>query len=308
MSTPALHILIDNYLNDQDAVAKSKATYRRGLLIWIKYCQVNQIDILNAKRNDVINYKSSLKAKGLTILTIDNYLTALRKWYKWLVDNGYARQDIAKDIRLYKKTTDLRRMPLMPEQVKLLLSQPDTSTTIGKRDYAMMRLMLDTALRCVEISRLTIKDLTATNNGYSLNILRKGRDQKEVKMISNSVFDDIEAYLKDRKNLLDDDVLFAACSINRNEKFLSEKAVGKVIKKYLSLTQLDSRMYTAHSLRHTVAVTLINEGIPMYDVQLFLGHKSPAMTQVYLRYVEEQKRLNTTLNSVLEGVFNIKNK
>ena len=187
------------------------------------------------------------------------------------------------------------------------LSEAFITRTIGKRDYAIMLLMLTTALRCVEVSRLFIKDLTYTGKGYSLNILRKGRDEKEIKMITPAVFDAIEQYLIDRKNTTNDDVLFAACSVNRNEKHLSEKAVGNIVKQYLSKIELTGSKYTAHSLRHTVAVTLLNKGIAMYDVQLFLGHKSQAMTQIYLRYVEEQKRLNTSSNEVLEGVFNVQN-
>lgn len=304
---PALHILIEDFLKDQDVNPASRQTYKRGLLIWFKYCQINKIDIVKAKRNDVIAYKASLKQKELKILTINNYLTALRKWSRWLQLNGYNTQDVAREIRLFKKPAELHRMPLMSDEVVKLLAAPDKETIQGRRDYAIMMLMLTTAMRCIEVSRLMIGDIQSNNKGYSLSILRKGRNEKEYKMITPAAFDAIERYLLDRKKISNDNSLFASCSTNRKEQQLSAKAIGNIVKHYLKLIGLNDKLYTAHSLRHTVAVTLLEHEKQLYDVQLFLGHKSPTMTQIYLRYVEEQKRQNTSSNELLERVFSIGN-
>jgi integrase len=87
---------------------------------------------------------------------------------------------------------------------------------------------------------------------------------------------------------------------------LTQRTYSGIAKKYLREIGIDNPKITAHSLRHTTAATLIAAGWGIYDVQLYLGHSSPAITEIYTRMAEEQKRLKNSPSYQLVDMFKLK--
>ena len=296
--------LIDQFTSELDVQDNSKHLYRRNVKAFYRWVQAANKEPYDLSRSDVIEYKKHiLEECKHSLLTVDSYLTAVRRFYDWLELNDISSNIVA-GIRNPKRYRGFRKDPLTSDQVNELLNSIDRSTFKGKRDYVMVILMVKCALRSVEISRLNYEDIDQQNDTYGLWVTGKGSAGNKVFVpITDNIYHHLEQFVVSKTDIGDGEPLFTTLAYSTRGARLSPKAIGTVVKHRIRKAGVKSKRVTAHSLRHTAAVLLIKKGASLYDVQLFLRHRSPNTTEIYTRMIEEEKRLSNIPGRMLDEML-----
>jgi site-specific recombinase XerD len=289
---------IEDFLQEQDVEDSTKRNYRNILNIWLNWLVLNGITWGEVRKPHILRFKSTTYENGKSPLYVNTCLSIIRKFYRWLDDSGFY-PDIASGVKGYKRYVGFRKKPLKPEQVEALLNSIDRATELGKRDHLIIRMMVTSGMRSVEVSRLDIGDFE-DGERPGVRILGKGRKEKVFARISLDVADELKAYVGKRISK-DFEPMFI---YNRyGSERMSPAYIGVMIKHRMVKAGMDDKMLTAHSLRHTTAVMMITEGASLYDVQNQLRHTDANMTRNYLRFIEDEKRHQLTWVDKLETVI-----
>jgi len=292
--------LVSEFLANIDMTDASKDTYMRALKVFSKWIVFSGRKIQYLKRADILAYKSDLISSGKKENTIQLYLNVLKSFYEYLEDLR-EHENIAAGIRIKKKKREFEKAHLSLNEVNTLLNSIDTDTVIGKRDYAMINLMIRTGIRCVEASRLRICDIEETEDDYILHIRRKGSLSRMVKLFAPAkAIEPIHEYLCYACPESEQEYVFKAL---RSKRQLTSVGLGQLICGRMKAAGVHSPEKTAHSLRHTAAVHALLNGASIKDVQTMLGHSDPKTTEVYLSSVNEEMRLNNRAIQCLDDAF-----
>ena len=295
--------LVDEFLANQDIMKNSRQKYRDNMNIFITWLSING-DVRNPLRSDIIRYKEYLVNKGRTAQTVDNYLSAVRQFFRYLEQNDIY-ENISAGVRSPRMSKEYRKDHLTQDQVCNLLSSIDRSSTSGKRDYAIINLMVRTGMRCVEVCRLDFEDINVENNQWVIAIQGKGRTDKDrILGITDKIVDPIREYLQER-DYKERDPLFVNHSIASHDTRIREVTISMMVKKRLRAIGINSPKISAHSLRHTAAVTALTAGASVYDVQQMLGHRDVKATSIYLLSIAQAETRKGTAVRLLDKAFNL---
>jgi integrase/recombinase XerC len=204
-------------------------------------------------------------------------LATLRSFYKFCLRRGYVPSNPLTSIRTPKQD---KRLPkyLELDQILKLLQTPDDTTLLGSRDRAMLEVMFSTGVRVSELVDLRISDVDFM--GESIRVRGKGRKER-ISPVSPSALSALRKYIEIRKHdaragQFDPDTLF----INKHGRRLSTRSVRRKLDKYLLEAGLDPSV-SPHTLRHSFATHMLNNGADLRSVQELLGHQSISTTQAY---------------------------
>ena len=288
---------IEMFVAECDIRENSRNVYRRGLQYFFKWVENTGRIISELTRADIITFKDSLLSTHSN-LSVASYLVALRRFYEWAEGNKLY-PNIAKGIKSPKRKNAYLKEHLRENQIADLLAHFERN----KRDYAIVNLLLRTGLRCIEVVRANVEDITFKGGQRILKIWGKGRDEKDAFVVlTDKAYAPIKAYLDTRGSTTLKEPLFISTS-NRNLKGrLTTRSISKICKEGFRAIGIDGKEYTAHSLRHTTAVLLLKNG-SLSDVQSVLRHSSPATSQIYTRSIEEELRLANPSEMKLDGIF-----
>ena len=210
--------------------------------------------------------------------------------------------NIAKGVHAPKRKQAFRKQPLTVAQVGNLLRFEQG--TQSARDYAIVNLMVRTGLRCVEVVRANVGDITYKGGQRVLLVQGKGRDEKDnFVILTDAAYNPIREYLNTRTGIDDNAPLFASVSHNNDGGRMTTRAVSGIAKQGLKNTGLDNKVFTAHSLRHTAAVNILRAGGSLEQAQYTLRHSNPATTQIYTATIREEQRLNNGGENLLDGLY-----
>ncbi len=189
---------------------------------------------------------------------------------------------------------------LTSDEVKALLRVPDRRTLKGKRDYALLLLMLSSGLRKAEVCSLSIENLTTYRNQTVVDVIGKGQKQRRV-ALTGEVMEAVIDYQKALKNtapcpLAQDTIELAARPLfftlgergNTAPAPLTPKAVDCLMRRVKKAALLTKRI-TPHTTRHTFATSLLDKGVDLRTVQELLGHSHIRTTERYLHTSDEKK-------------------
>ncbi len=291
---------LDSFLRSLDIRQSSKNTYKRQLrefFLWIKSKNIESIT-----REHVLEYKEMLVyKKELAAFTVGGYLTAVRRFFEWL-EAVKIYPNIAKAIKGPKRTRGFKKDCLTIEQVKKLLSSIDRSTVIGKRDYAILNLMIRTGLRTIEIARSLREDISNQGGQAVLFIHGKGRDTKdELVVLTESTLNPIIEYFQARKSVKPRDVIFCSHSTKNDGKRLTTRSVSRIVKNSLRNICLDDSRLTAHSLRHTAITFSLLAGASTQEARILARHADINTTLVYAHNINRiQNAPERKIDSFLE--------
>jgi len=281
-----LHVssLISSFLAAQDIKEISKKAYQKGLekfINWLLTEEVTQPD-----RQTILKFKSHLIDSELSANTVNSYLVAVKRFFAYL--EGIKKYpNIAKDIKGVKQPKIHLREALTVSQVKELLSQFDTSSLLGKRDFAIVNLMARTGLRTIEVIRANIEDIRQEGGEALLFVQGKGRDSKDsFVLLTEKALNPILAYLKARGRPTPKEPLFASLSDRNKGKRLTTRTIRGLIKESLRKINVESNKLSAHSLRHSFATLSLRAGAPLIQVKEALRHASIETTQKYLHNID----------------------
>ena len=288
---------IEAFVAECDIRENSRNVYRRGLQYFFKWVERTGRTISELTRVDIITFKDSLLSTHSN-LSVASYLVALRRFYEWAEGNKLY-PNIAKGIKSPKRKNAYLKEHLRENQIADLLAHFEGNT----RDYAIVNLLLRTGLRCIEVVRANVEDITFKGGQRILKIWGKGRDERDAFVVlTDKAYAPIKAYLDTRGTTTLKEPLFISTS-NRNLKGrLTTRSISKICKEGFRAIGIDGKEYTAHSLRHTTAVLLLKNG-SLADVQSVLRHSSPATSQIYTKSIEEELRLQNPSEMKLDGIF-----
>lgn len=293
--------VIDAFIAWCDLKPRSKETYRYALKFFFSW--VRSEGISKPKRSDIVRYKEYL-VDAYSSCTVSSYLTAVRSFFEFLnAEMGYP--NIAAGVKNPKSRQGQKKDALSIEQAKHLLASMPTSTLAQKRDFAIVKLQIQAALRCIEICRANIEDLRSNLGKRILWVWGKGKDGKdEYVVIAPSVEAAILDYLKAREavegRLKESAPLLASVSRRDYGKRMNPKTISRLSKEALKRAGLDDPRLTAHSLRHTAVTLALLGGAEIRDVQKMARHSSPVTTE---RYAHDIRRMQDTAEQKIEGLL-----
>ena len=281
--------------------SKTQENYSRFLRKFFKWLESVDLSALSPKKltaEHIWRYKvylsrhqSPVNKKTLKKSTQNYYLIALRSLLEYFVEKDISSLPPSK-VKLAKDKSDKEIKFLNLDQLKLLLEAPDKETIIGLRDQALLETLFSTGLRVAELAalnrdQLKIKDGTTD---LEISVVGKGEKIRTVYFSARSI-KSIKAYEYQRKDF--DEALFInyrrGAASSTESRRLTVKSFEDIVKKYVKITGLPV-MATPHTLRHSFATDLLNQGVDLRTVQEFLGHSNIATTQIYTHVTNKQLR------------------
>lgn len=276
--------LVSSFLACQDVREISKVAYQKGLERFLSWLAENGIE--QPDRESILKFKFFMVESGLSANTVNSYLVAVKRFFAYL--EGIRKYpDVAKDVKGIAQPRGHLKESLTAAQVKELLSQVDISAFQGRRDFAIINLMVRTGLRTIEVVRADVEDVKQEGGEALLFVQGKGRDSKDAFVIlTEKALKPILAYLKERAPVDPGDPLFASISDRNKGRRLGTRTIRRLIKDHLRKINIESRKLSAHSLRHSFATLTLRAGAPLIQVRDALRHASIETTQKYLHNIE----------------------
>lgn len=298
--------LIDEYIEYLDLKDITKTSYKKVLIDFNKYTRYKRKSF-KPLRVDLLAYKSDLR-KRVKSASVQRNIVVIRNFYRWISVHNYG-DNIAEGIKGAKIEATFKREPLTEkEAVKLLLKAYRLSSRgiDGIRDYALVSLLLTTGLRTIEIERADRSDLDFINETNVLFIQGKGRDDKDSYVkLSEEVFSQLEEYLIKRNDNFEP--LFITHANRSKGTRLRTRSIRGIVKELLRLIGLDSKVYSAHSLRHSCATINLNNGGSLEETQQMLRHKDISTTTIYSHHLTRtQNNSEIRVSSILFDTVNKK--
>ena len=266
------------YLHVERGLAdNTRESYQRDLKDYASFLGRNGSAPERATRTMVISYLLHLeKRQGRAMTTVARRLAAIKSYYRFLLHEGTIDKDPTENLESPKLE---KRLPtvLSVEEVEELLAQPDQDTPSGLRDRAMLELLYATGIRVSEIVAL---DVGSAN--VDLGFVRcTGKGSKDRVVPMGSVARrSVAAYLQDGRPKLARDPLELALFVNHHGHRLTRQGFWKIVKRYAAMARIDKGI-TPHTLRHSFATHLLENGADLRAVQEMLGHADISTTQVY---------------------------
>ena len=297
----------NSFVEYSQTQGKTMMNYRTFVKPFFEYLEEKAIK--QPSRDDIHEYwkyldKMISKKTNLPIsqATKNQYFQAMKHFFKWL---SYERlyPDITKGIKSFKvNQIDPSREALTREDFKKIFSSIDTTTEKGKRNKAILLLVISCGLRINEIVLADIKDLQEVRNQKRLYIQGKGHKEKDdYKKIEPIVEEAILDYLKERPEAKKNDPLFTGTSNNGKGTRITETSLSRIFKTILKENGFDSSKYTSHSFRHSSATLLKETGASTIQVQQHLRHSQITTTTKYIHSYNKAK--DTSEKQILDYIF-----
>ncbi len=247
--------------------------------------------LANADADLIRAYLEFLATNDYSPATMARKIATLRSFYKWALKRSLVSQNPMTMIRTPRQG---KRLPkaIPVDQIERLLSAPDDRDPLGARDRAMLETLYSTGIRVSELVDLNLGDLD--ENAEAMRVKGKGKKERLVPLGSHAlsairryvaVLGSDERYSSILTNDPDNTPLF----INKHSKRLSSRSVRRKLDKYLAQVGLDPGI-SPHTLRHSFATHLLDNGADLRSVQELLGHQSLSTTQAYTHLTTQRLR------------------
>ena len=240
------------------------------------------------KKRELRAFLAHLYQKGMSKASVLRKLSALRSFYAFLYKNGHIDDNPAAELESPKKGKSIPVFVTV-DQIKLLFSQPNVSKFFGLRDRVIMECLYSSGLRLSEL--VSINRLDVTCRERSLKIKGKGAKQRLVPLTTKAV-DSLKFYLKESVIFLDQLQVKATgvtpLFVNRFGGRLSARSVDRMFEKYRKMSGL-SLSITPHTIRHTAATHLLENGMDLKAIQTLLGHSCLSTTTIYTKVSSKLK-------------------
>lgn len=262
-------------------------SYARDLQRYARFLEERQIDqVEGIRQNDVLDFFTVLKEEGMGVRSRARLLAALRGFHQYAVEEYQLGQNPVARLTTPKM---LQTLPdtLSPTEVDALLDIHDDGQALTRRDLAMLELLYATGMRVSELVGLKLDDLHLSS-GY-LRVFGKGSKQRIVP-IGEIAIDTLKDYLGRVRPELDRSRNLSPCVfLNRSGKGLTRQGFWKMIKRRAVEAGITKNV-TPHTLRHSFATHLLENGADLRVVQMLLGHVDISTTQIYTHVTREHVR------------------
>ncbi|MBO1306751.1 site-specific tyrosine recombinase XerD [Enterococcus sp. 669A] len=256
----------------------TRASYERDLRQYLTFLTEKEVkDWQDVDRYTVVDFLAILSDEGKASTTITRMISSLRRFHQFLRQERYTDHDPMQHIESPKKAQKLPQTLSLAE-VERLIAAPDTSTTLGIRDRAILEVMYATGLRVSELIGLKLGDIHLEMG--LLQTIGKG-DKERIVPLGDYAIHWLERYLSEARPLLtkknqSEPHLF----VNNHGKGLSRQGIWKNLKQIVIKAGI-TKDVTPHTLRHSFATHLLENGADLRTVQELLGHADISTTQIY---------------------------
>jgi integrase/recombinase XerD len=276
--------LFESYLRDEKkASANTLSSYLRDIRQFGAYLDLHtECGIVDAGEEEVSEYVNWLKSNGKSVATVSRCIASLKNLYSFLCLRQYLEENPAARLVTDKGTQKLPQI-LTSKEVELLLEQPECVDAKGYRDRAMLELLYATGMRVTELIDLNVDDV---NLGAGVIRCESRGKERYIPMYPAAIKALSEYMDLVRPQMLalpDEQSLF----VNVSGERMSRQGFWKIIKYYQKKAKIEKDI-TPHTLRHSFAAHLLENGADIHAIQEMLGHADISSTQVYSHLVKKQ--------------------
>jgi integrase/recombinase XerD len=295
---------IHPFIAAQDISLNSRTTYLNAMVQFVRWCTEKKIT--EPKRETILSYKFWLDTKGLSSYTKAMYIVVIRRFFLWTEDSQLY-PNVSRGVKGIKKyAKNHQKESLSIDALKTLFASINCADIKGKRDFALINILVRTGLRLKEIASATLEDMYEQRGEMLLWIHGKGRASKdEFVLLTPQALVSLHDYLQVRVIKSEKEPLFISLSDRNYGKKLTIFSLSRIIKRRLRAAGFDSKRITAHSLRHTFGVLSMQAGASLYEVQLAMRHTAPTTTQLYLGDIERIKRLEASPERKMSNLLDV---
>lgn len=270
-------------INERCASQNTLSSYMRDLTQFSSWLVGRQFrDLRMVKQNNVTEYVDWLTGRGKSAATVTRSIASIKSFYQYLQDRGEVKSNPAKGVATTKVE---RKFPeiLTNREVELFLEQPQCIDAKGYRDHAMLELLYATGIRVSELISLDEKDVSLT-----AGIIRcKSKGRERIIPIYSKAVKAMSDYMKDVRPQLIANPEEPALFVNMSGERMSRQGFWKIVKHYQETAQIKKEI-TPHTLRHSFAVHLLENGMDLHSIQEMLGHADISSTQIYTHVLKKQ--------------------
>jgi len=284
--------LVDAFLDhlsvERGLAANTRLAYRTDLIQFTGFLQQRGIRQFNAaERQQITDYLLHRRKNGLSPRSLARHLAAIRMFCRFLSREKLLATDATQTIDSPKLWRTLPHT-LDYEEVGRLLAAPNTRTKLGLRDKALLEFMYATGLRVSEVANIKLSDIN-----FEAGFLRSvGKGQKErIVPIGKQAIEWVQRYLREYRNSFAHAGSLGEVFLSTRGQPLSRKTIWVLIKKYTRAAGI-AKTITPHTLRHSFATHLLDNGADLRVIQEMLGHADISTTQIYTHV--DQRRLKET--------------
>ena len=243
------------------------------------------MDVLGAAQVNISDYLSDLQAQGKSGSTASRTLASLKNFYAYLVSAGFLeRSPVSADIHVERGEKKLPQI-LSGKEVELLLSQPACVDAKGYRDKAMLEVMYATGIRVTELIDLDVDDVN-----LDLGIIKCSSAKKSRAIpLYPAALRALTVYLRDVRMIMVAEPGEKALFVNISGGRMSRQGFWKILKYYQAKAGIEKEI-TPHTLRHSFAVHLLENGADIGSLQELMGHSDISSTQLYTHMINQKLR------------------
>jgi len=285
---------LEEFISALDVSSSTARTYKEAIksfFRWLAEQPSQEISPLTLKA-----YREWLREHRAanTALT---YWVALRRFFQYAVAEGFLERNPLEGIKGLRRPQGHLRRDLTRAEIRALFEAIDRGSELGKRDFAMINLMVRAGLRVIELHRANVGDLETRRGRKILRIWGKGRDERdEFVVLTEPAEQALREYLACRRSLQPRDPLFARVGRHQNQR-LSTRHIRRRITHYLEKAGVKTAKTTVHSLRHSFVTLAIEGGASLVEAQAAARHRSIQTTMIYFH---EHGRLEDPVEDKIE--------
>lgn len=274
----------ENYLTKvKHASANTIASYMRDIRQFSAWLNTTEeIEVIDASKLNIADYMRHQESQGRSGATVSRCLASLKNFYQYLVSSGFLEKTPVSDIQVDRGEKKLPQI-LNGREIELLLSQPVCVDSKGYRDKAMLEVMYATGMRVTELISLDVDDVNLELGIIKCSSAKKSRVIPLYPMALRA----LSAYMRDVRDAMVLDPEEKALFVNVGGVRMSRQGFWKILKHYQQTAHIEKEI-TPHTLRHSFAVHLLENGADVGSLQELMGHCDISSTQMYTQLVNQR--------------------
>ena len=271
----------DYLVHTKHASDNTIASYMRDLRQYASYLGSEGIDVLDADQTVVSSYMGNMKACGKSAATISRALASIKSLYIFAIQNHEIEENPIQNIKIDKAEKKLPQI-LTGKEVELLFQQPKVSEMKGCRDKAMLEVLYATGIRVSELIGLNIDDVSLPGSF----IRCESGEKMRIIPIYPEALQALREYIETVRPKMIAVPTEHSLFVNVSGERMSRQGFWKIIKYYQEKAHIEKDI-TPHTLRHSFAAHLLENGADLRSIQQMLGHSDISSTQVYTQLVKQ---------------------
>ena len=269
-------------LAEKKAASNTLSSYLRDVRQFLNYLSLNDLTPEQVDTRTMERYSKHLMAQGKSPATVTRGVASLKSFYTYLMKEGCVSTNPARSVTPAKIERKLPQI-LTGKEVDLFLDQPDCSDAKGCRDKAMLELLYATGIRVSELINLNLSNLN-----LSASIVRcENRGKERIIPLYPSAVRALADYVDKIRPQMVEQADEPALFVNLNGRRMSRQGFWKIIKHYQEKAGIQKEI-TPHTLRHSFAAHLLENGADLRSIQEMLGHADISSTQIYTQVVGQR--------------------